>query len=83
MSGCQRYPSLTPRVVMVGPSVLPLNTDAPDQLRAAIATRLKTETNPWKEPNAGNYQAKCANALFASAMRWVFSRLVIAAPSLR
>ena len=29
----------------------------------------------------GCYQAKCANALFASAMRWVFSRLVIAAPS--
>ncbi len=27
------------------------------------------------------YQAKCANALLASAMRCTFSRLVIAAPS--
>ena len=27
------------------------------------------------------YQAKCANALFASAMRWVFSRVVTAFPS--
>jgi len=31
--------------------------------------------SPW------SYQAKCANALFASAMRWTFSRLVTAAPS--
>ena len=29
----------------------------------------------------GVYQAKCAKALFASAMRCVFSRTVIAAPS--
>ena len=28
-----------------------------------------------------NYQAKCENALLASAMRWVFSRLVYATPS--
>jgi len=27
------------------------------------------------------YQAKCAKALFASAMRWTLSRFVTAAPS--
>lgn len=30
-----------------------------------------------------SYQAKWAKALFASAMRWTFSRLVIALPSRR
>ncbi len=29
----------------------------------------------------GVYQAKWAKALFASAMRWVFSRVVMALPS--
>src|SRR5262245_2885641 len=34
-------------------------------------------------PAATDYQAKCANALLASAILMVFSRLVMASPSLR
>ena len=41
--------------------------------RAASRQRAATKHDP--------YQAKWANALFASAMRWTFSRRVIAAPS--
>jgi hypothetical protein len=51
-------------------------------VKVDFAHKNSHEISTWLNGCCFDYQAKCANALFASAMRCTFSRRFMATPSL-